>query len=61
MDSRADELARAEKELEDLKSRRPEHCHGAEGYVGVHQASPELLAEIEELEERIRELKVETE
>ena len=57
MASKAEELARLERELVDMKARLPEHCSGTEGYVGIHHASPELLARIEELEEKIKELR----
>jgi hypothetical protein len=56
---KSEDLARLEKQLEDMKRRLPEHCGsgGSDEYVGVHHASPELLAEIEELEEKIKEIK----
>ncbi len=57
MKGKAEELAELEAKLEDLRTRRPEHCHGTDGYVGNHSTSPELWAEIEELEERIKKLK----
>ncbi len=59
MKGKAEELAELETKIEDLKSRRPEHCHGTDGYEGNHSTSPELWAEIEELEERIKKLKSE--
>ena len=60
MGSKAEGLKKLTEKLEELKSRLPEHCSGTEGYVGVHRASPELLQKIEDLEERIKELKAST-
>ncbi len=57
MPDKDDPIAKLQKELEELKARRPEHCSGREGFVGVHRASPELLEKIEEIEEKIRDLK----
>ena len=59
MSDKAKELADLEAKLKELKARRPEHCTGTDGFVGVHKASPELWAEIEEFEERIEKLKAE--
>jgi peptidoglycan hydrolase CwlO-like protein len=55
-DARA-ELESLQKKLDALLKRRPEHCSGTDGFVGVHKASPELMAEIEEIEDRIANLK----
>ncbi len=52
-----DQIAKLQKQLDDLLKRRPEHCSGRDEYVGVHKASPELMEKIEELEEKIRALK----
>ena len=59
MSKRDDELARLRAELADLKGRLPAHCSGAETYVEVHRASPELWQKIEEIEERIKQIKSE--
>lgn len=32
-------LSQLEQEFEELKAVLPEHCSGAKGYVGIHQAS----------------------
>jgi hypothetical protein len=53
-------LEALQQKLDDLKQRRPEHCSGTDGFVGVHQMSPELLAAIEELEDQIAALKKES-
>ena len=52
-------LARLEKDLADLKETLPEHCHGTDGYIGDHRASPEHWQKIEDLEEEIEKLKAE--
>ena len=52
-------LARLEKELADLKETLPEHCHGTDGYISDHRASPEHWQKIEDLEEEIEKLKAE--
>ena len=57
--AKRERLARLERELADLKAALPEHCHGADGYIGVHAASPDLLDKIESTEEAIAKLKAE--
>mgnify|MGYP001818273363 CR=1 FL=1 len=57
----AQRLARLQQELTDLKAALPEHCHGSEGYISDHRASPDHLARIEALEEEIAELKAKLE
>ena len=52
-------LARLEKELADLKETLPEHCHGTDGYISDHRASPEHWQKIEDREEEIEKLKAE--
>ena len=52
-------LARLEKQLADLKAAVPEHCHGTEGYISVHRATPDQWGKIEEIEEEIKRLKAE--
>ena len=58
-ETKAEELARLEGELKDLKGTLPEHCFGAKGYIGVHRASVRHWEKIEEMEERIKQLKAE--
>lgn len=53
------QLERLEKQLKELKGRLPEHCYGKEGYIGTHRASPELWQKIEDLEDKIKEVKSE--
>ena len=52
-------LARLEKELAGLKETLPEHCHGTDGYISDHRASPEHWQKIEDLEEEIEKLRAE--
>jgi uncharacterized small protein (DUF1192 family) len=52
-------LARLQQELTALEAALPEHCHGAEGYISDHHASPAHLEKIELLEEEIQGLKAE--
>lgn len=52
-------LARLEQELADLKETLPEHCHGTDGYISDHRASPEHWQKIEDLEEEIEKLRAE--
>jgi len=42
-------------ELEELKKRDPSHCYGREGHI-PHSMTPELFQQIEDLEEKIKEL-----
>ncbi len=57
MTDEAAEIAKLQKDLDELKARRPEHCSGREGFVSAHQASAELLEKIDDLEEKIRDLR----
>jgi len=59
-ESRQERLARLEQELADLKAALPEHCHGSEGYISDHRASPDLWDKIEQVEEEIKGLKAES-
>lgn len=56
-EEKSNQLERLEKELKDLKKSLPEHCYGKDGYINVHRASPELWQKIEDLEDKIKELK----
>ena len=56
-ETKEEELARLERDLEDLKKTLPEHCYGTKGYIGVHRATPAHWQKIEEIEERIKQLK----
>ena len=58
-ETKAEELARLEDELAELKATLPEHCYGSRGYVGVHHATPRHWEKIEQTEERIEQLKAE--
>jgi hypothetical protein len=58
-ETKEQQLARLEEALLDLKNRLPEHCHGTEGYISDHRATPEQWQKIEDLEEEIKKLKAE--
>ncbi len=58
-ETRQDQLSRLEKELEDMKAKLPEHCHGQDGYISDHRATPEQWQAIEDKEEEIKALKAE--
>ena len=60
-ETRAEELTRLTEELADLKSTLPEHCYGTKGYISVHRATPAHWQKIEDIEERIKQLKTELE
>ena len=53
--SKDEELKKLKTQLSELEKRNPAHCYGTKGFVG-HQMSPELLIEIEELEDKIKAL-----
>ena len=46
-------LSRLQRELADMQAKRPEHCHGREGFISDHRATPEHWQRIEDLEEEI--------
>ena len=52
-------LSRLERELADLKAKVPEHCHGQDGFISDHRATPEHWQKIEDTEEEIKALKTE--
>ncbi len=52
-------LSRLQQELADMNDKRPEHCHGKEGFISDHRASPEHWQKVEDLEEQIAALKAE--
>lgn len=58
-ETKKDRLARLEKELAQAKDTLPEHCHGTDGYISDHRATPEQWQKIEDLEEEIQKLKAE--
>lgn len=58
-ETKEEELARLEQELKELKATLPEHCYGTKGYIGVHRATPQHWQKIEDIEDRIRQLKAE--
>ena len=58
-ETQAEEFARLEAELKELMSTMPEHCYGTKGYVGVHHATPRHWEKIEQIEDRIKQLKAE--
>ena len=50
-------LSRLQRELADMQAKMPEHCHGQDGFISDHRATPEHWQRIEELEEEIAALK----
>ncbi len=46
-------LSRLQQELADMQAKMPEHCHGQEGFISDHRATPEHWQRIEDLEEEI--------
>lgn len=50
-----EKLAELKGRLKDLERRNPAHCSETNTYVG-HQMTPQLLQEIEDLEDEIKEL-----
>jgi hypothetical protein len=58
-ETKPEQLARLEKELSQLKETLPEHCHGTDGYISDHRATPEQWQKIEDLEDQIGKLKAE--
>ena len=55
--TKQERLVELEGKLADLKARLPEHCHGQDGYISDHRATPEHWQRIEDLEEEIAALK----
>ena len=58
-ETKEEALARLEEELKEYKRTLPEHCYGTKGYIGVHRATPEHWQKMEDIEDRIKELKKE--
>ncbi len=54
-------LTRLRQQLADTQAKLPEHCHGTDGYITDHRATPEQWQEIEDLEAEIEALKAELE
>ncbi|NQU20101.1 MAG: hypothetical protein HQ567_02380 [Candidatus Nealsonbacteria bacterium] len=52
-------LTRLQQQLADTHAKLPEHCHGTDGYITDHRATPAQWQEIENLEEEIEALKAE--
>lgn len=57
--SKEQRLLELETRLADLKAKLPEHCHGADGYISDHRATPDHWLQIENTEEEIKTLKAE--
>ena len=57
--TKKERLIKLEEQLADLKARLPEHCHGQDGYISDHRATPEQWQKIEDTEEEIKALKAE--
>jgi len=57
--TKEEELERLQQELQDLNKTLPEHCYGTKGYIGVHRATPAHWQKIEDIEERIEQLRAE--
>ncbi len=49
-------LSRLQQELAAMHAKMPEHCHGQDGYISDHRATPEHWQKIEDLEEEIASL-----
>ena len=58
-ESKQERLARLQRQLADAQAKLPEHCHGTDGYISDHRATPSQWREIEDLEEEIKALKAE--
>ena len=59
VEAKKKELARFESELKDLEQTLPEHCSGTKDYICAHRATPKHWEQIEDIEERIKQLKAE--
>jgi len=57
--TKEERLAELERQLEGVRNKLPEHCHGTDGYISDHRATPEQWENIEDLEEQIKALKSE--
>jgi len=58
-ETKQERLARLQRQLADTRAKLPEHCHGADGYISDHRATPAQWQEIEDLEEEIKAHKAE--
>ena len=58
-ETKKERLIELEGQLADLKAKLPEHCHGQDGYISDHRATPEHWQKIEDTEEEIKSLKAE--
>jgi len=57
--TKQEQLEQLERQLADLKAKLPEHCHGQDGFISDHRATPAQWQAIEDTEEEIRSLKAE--
>ena len=60
-ETKPERLTRLQRQLADKHAKLPEHCHGTDGYISDHRATPAQWQEIEDLEEEIKALKAELE
>ena len=58
-ETKPERLTRLQQQLADTQAKLPEHCHGTDGYITDHRATPAQWQEIEDLEEEIKALKTE--
>ena len=57
--TKEERLVELKRRLDDLRDKLPEHCHGTDGYISDHRATPEQWQQIEDLEEEIKALRTE--